>query len=174
VRIRVKRKGPKPLLLFDVLYARHEAAHAVVAHALGLAVHRVSIREHEARGHRDDLGAYTSREPGTPHQNALVAIAGRIQDWHDEETLNVKLDLVLPANGLHNDDNNFMYWLDQEAGGDKDRGAALVGPTMAEATALLNQHNAAWDRLWRALVVAGALDGPAILGAIEASEEVAV
>ena len=146
------------------LTARHEAAHAVVAHALGLELGRMSIDEDEARSVRDDLGAFSGHEFGTYRENALCAIAGRLQDLNDQEALGIDLDCALVIEGgEHNDEAHFKTFLLWLADGDEERAKALVKPAMDETTNILNGRLAQHKALAQALADRGALEEPEIL-----------
>jgi hypothetical protein len=60
--------------------ARHEAAHAVVAHAQGIRVHRLTIDEGEARSWHDSFVAGIETSGGTLEQRAMAAAAGYLSD----------------------------------------------------------------------------------------------
>jgi hypothetical protein len=172
MKIRRKVKGRRDLVRSRTrlppeaerkLVAIHEAAHAVVAHALGLEVDRITLDETEAGKVRADLAAFTAREFGTWRENSLVAIVGRLMDLRMEEQLGISLKFDVSVTDRHNDEELFKRSLYEEAGRDVAGGKALVSERMQEADALLLDRLELVNALADALAQRGALDAAEIV-----------
>lgn len=122
------------------LHAYHEAAHVVVAWALGVKVERVTIEEQDMAGYDVDLTGGVFRDIGTFEENAAIACAGRLADCDIEEH-GIKLRFDVEE---HNDDRHVKTFLLLAAGMSESRAKALLDPTIGWAEALLTTMRRQW------------------------------
>jgi hypothetical protein len=160
------------------MMARHEVAHAVVAHAQGIHIDCITIIEDEAQemtrnGPYDDIIGGCMHDLGTPEENARIASAPRPQDLDDEENIRKLIPgLEFVRAGEHNDDVNFKYWATVAAGGDPERGRASSGRLIQEAATILDERIDAANKLTAALLERGRLDEAEVLSILGPYPEV--
>jgi hypothetical protein len=160
--VREHREPAVPMVRYRLLYAQHEAAHAVVSHFQGIQVDRIIVDEREARL-MHDMYAGISRRWGTEAENARIAVAGVIPHLFFDEARAQRNVVNVDHSGVRNDIEDWRRWAYLAAGERLDKTAVLHSLTN-QAWEILEAHKAEWQRLANALVkCSGRLDTVAIV-----------
>lgn len=138
---------------------RHEAAHAVAAHSLGIRVRSITL----------DPGAAAAdiEETGTPLERAVIIVAGILTSARDmalAARAHGAKNVAWMADGNPSDDRTrWEYWCARAAGGDHERAVAVGEESKAVAMDILGRRLAAWDALTASLVERGRLEEADVL-----------
>jgi hypothetical protein len=158
---------PIPPELQRQIAARHEAAHAAVAHAQGVPIHSVSILEREAYNPFEKVQRMGLHEHwlGTPLENARIAAAGQIQTFRDGERLGMTfIQLDGPGYPMpENDVVSSMRWFAVAAGGDEKKAKASVMELVTGNDELLIPLDKGIEAVAEALLSRGRLEEADVL-----------
>jgi hypothetical protein len=177
-----KPRATRPTLLTDMqgltmapetsrmLWAGHEAAHAVVAHAQGVPLPTVTIDEAELYR----LVRCTRYAKGTLRENARISIAGWLENHRYEKGFEERLGghFAFSHDEADDDEGHFKVWTLAAAGGDVGQAQASIAGLIAETEAILAARDVAGRVLGDALAEAGRLEAVKVLAILGPYPEV--
>lgn len=143
------------------LKAFHEAAHVVIAWALGVSVNRVTIESDEAAALDSRFDAAIRRDVGTWEENAQISAAGMVAN-SEIEAHGITLIYDLPDGTEHNDVASFKYAVLHVADLDVDDAQRLAGFFLEATETNLRRLRVRWLDLAQRLSRCREMDAAAL------------